>query len=126
MVPVHPQQLKAYGQAGPEPGLGQGRGYATTGNVAERQPEPWLQTASDKRRAVERELACFTPAQQRAIAIICGQWWEARLEAINVGEVEELRDKLDYVMEQTGIKPKAAQIALWKAQRSRQVTGARG
>lgn len=113
MVPVHPQQLKAYAGAGPE-------------GAQPMPPEPWLQTASDKRKAVERELACFTPAQQRAIAIICGQWWEARLEAINVGEVEELRDKLDYVMEQTGIKPNAAKIALWKAQRNRQVTGARG
>lgn len=86
-----------------------------------------LQTASDKRRAVERELSVFTPAQQRAIAIICGQWWESRLEAINVGEVEELRDKLDFLLEALGEKmPTQEQIAVWKAKRNRQLAGPRG
>ena len=86
-----------------------------------------LTTASDKRRAVERELSVFTPSQQRAIAIICGQWWESRLEAINVGEIEELRDKLDFLLDALGQEmPTQEQVAVWKAKRGRQLTGPRG
>jgi hypothetical protein len=112
--PPLPQETTALAIAGPEGG--------------QQQPVPaHLQTASDKRRAVERELSVFTPAQQRAIAIICGQWWESRLEAINVGEVEELRDKLDFLLEALGEKmPTQAQIATWKAKRNRQLQGPRG
>jgi hypothetical protein len=113
LVPVH-QQVQAYAHAG------------NPGPQPDRPPEPWLDTPSDKRKRLEQELACFTPQQQRAIATICGQWWESRLEAINVGEVEELRDKLDYVLETIGERmPTQAEVAMWKAKRGRQLTGPR-
>lgn len=82
----------------------------------------------ERRKRIQRELdAAFSPAQQRAIAVICGQWWESRLEAINVGAVEELRDMVDFLIDANDLeRPSAAQIALWKSKRNRTLAGPRG